>query len=61
LRENTWSNNLHIVRPKIIDRKEDARKELLESENEEEKDFYEMIGDYLLQKRQKEVIEGNLF
>ena len=34
---------------------------VLESENEDEKDFYEMIGDYLLQKRQKEVIEGNLF
>ena len=40
---------------------DDTLQLVLESENEEEKDFYEMIGDYLLQKRQKEVIEGNLF
>ena len=34
---------------------------VLESETEEEKDFYEMVGDYLLQRKQKEVIERNLF
>ena len=34
---------------------------VLESETEEEKDFYEMVGDFLLQKRQKEVVERNLF
>jgi hypothetical protein len=27
----------------------------------EEKDFYEMVGDFLLQRRQKEVVERNLF
>ena len=34
---------------------------VLESETEEEKDFYEMVGDFLLQKRQKDVVERNLF
>ena len=29
---------------------------VLESETEEEKDFYEMVGDFLLQRRQKEVM-----
>ena len=40
---------------------DDTLQLVLESEDEEEKDFYEMIGDYLLQKQQKEVIAGNLF
>ena len=40
---------------------DDTLQLVLESENEEEKDFYEMVGNYLLQKRQKEVVEGNLF
>lgn len=34
---------------------------VLESETEEEKDFYELVGDFLLQRRQKEVVERNLF
>lgn len=29
---------------------------VLESETEEEKDFYEMVGDFLLQKKQREVL-----
>lgn len=33
---------------------------ILESETEEQKDFFEMIGDYILQLRQKEVIERKL-
>ncbi len=32
---------------------------VLESETEEEKDFYEMVGDYLLQKKQREILERN--
>lgn len=32
-----------------------------EAENEEVKQFYVMVGDYLLQKKQKEVIERKLF
>lgn len=40
---------------------DDTLELILESTSEEEKDFYEMLGDYLLQKRQREAIEGNLF
>lgn len=32
---------------------------VLESETEEEKDFYEMVGDFLLQKKQREVLGMN--
>ena len=34
---------------------------VLESEDEEVKDFYEMVGDFLLQLRQREVVAKNLF
>ena len=34
---------------------------VLESEDEEVRDFYEVVGDFLLQKRQKKVVEKNLF
>ena len=40
---------------------EDTLQLILEAETEEEKDFYELIGDYLLQIRQKKVVERNLF
>ena len=40
---------------------EDTLQLVLEAETEEEKDFYELIGDFLLQKKQKQVIERNLF
>lgn len=40
---------------------EDTLQLILEAETEEEKDFYELIGDFLLQKKQKQVIERNLF
>lgn len=40
---------------------EDTLQLILEAETEEEKDFYELIGDYLLQTRQKKVVERNLF
>lgn len=40
---------------------EDTLQLVLEAETEEEKSFYEMIGDFLLQKKQKQVIERNLF
>lgn len=33
----------------------------LEAETEEERAFYEMIGNYLLQAAQKKVIERNMF
>ena len=34
---------------------------VLESEDEDMKDFYELVGDFLLQQRQKTVVEENLF
>lgn len=33
----------------------------LEAETEEAREFYVMVGNYLLQKKQKKVIERNLF
>lgn len=40
---------------------EDTLQLVLEAKTEDEKDFYELIGDFLLQKKQKQVIERNLF
>lgn len=40
---------------------EDTMQLVMESHTEEQKDFFELVGDYLLQKRQQEVIERNLF
>ena len=36
---------------------EDTLQLVLEAETEEQKEFYEMVGDFLLQKKQREVIE----
>ena len=40
---------------------EDTLQLILESDTEEQREFYQMIGDFLLQKKQEEVIERNLF
>ena len=40
---------------------EDTLQLVLEAKNEEEQDFFEMIGNFLLQKKQKQIIERNLF
>lgn len=40
---------------------EDTLQLVLEAETEEQRSFYEMIGDYLLQTEQKKAIKGNLF
>lgn len=40
---------------------EDTLQLVLEAETEEQRDFYEMIGNFLLQRRQRQVIERNLF
>lgn len=40
---------------------EDTLQLVLESTTKDEREFFELIGNYLLQKKQKEVIEGNLF
>ena len=40
---------------------DDTLKLVIESKSEEEKEFYEMIGDFLLQKAQKKAIAENKF
>ena len=40
---------------------DDTMQLILEAPTEDEKDFYEMIGNYLLQKKQKECIANNIF
>ena len=40
---------------------EDTLQLVLEAPTEEEKEFYEMVGNFLLQKKQREVIKKNLF
>lgn len=40
---------------------EDTLQLVLEAETEEEKSFYELVGDFLLQMKQKQAIERNLF
>ncbi len=40
---------------------DDTLQLVLESATEEEKLFYEMVGDYLLQQKQKESIARNVF
>ena len=42
-------------------RPEDTLQLVLEAETEEQRNFYEMVGDFLLQKKQRQVIERNLF
>ncbi len=40
---------------------DDTMQLVLECESEDEKDFYELVGDFLLQKKQKEAIARNVF
>ena len=40
---------------------EDTLQLVLEAESKEEQDFFELIGNFLLQRKQKQVIERNLF
>ena len=40
---------------------EDTLQLVLDAKDDDEKEFFEMLGNYLLQKKQKEVIAGNLF
>lgn len=40
---------------------EDTLQLVLEARTKEERDFFEMVGNFLLQKKQRQVIEGNLF
>ena len=40
---------------------EDTLQRVMEAETEEQRSFYEMIGNYLLQMAQRDVIKGNQF
>ncbi|MDD6193803.1 MAG: hypothetical protein PUB19_02755 [Lachnospiraceae bacterium] len=40
---------------------EDTLQLVMESENKDEKAFFEMVGNFLLQQKQKEVVERKLF
>lgn len=40
---------------------EDTLQLVLKSEDQEEQDFFRMVGNFLLQQKQKQVIERNLF
>lgn len=40
---------------------EDTLQLILEARTQEERDFYVMIGNFLLQNKQRTVVEGNLF
>ena len=42
-------------------RQDDTLQLILEAKTQEERDFYVMVGNFLLQKKQKMVVEGNLF
>lgn len=48
-------NDLKTLQP------EDTLQLIMEAKDEEERDFFEMLGNFLLQQKQKKVIEGNLF
>lgn len=40
---------------------EDTLQLVMESDTEDQKDFYEMVGDFLLQKQQKKIVERKKF
>ena len=40
---------------------EDTLQLVMESENKDEKAFFEMVGNFLLQQKKKEVVERKLF
>ena len=40
---------------------DDTLQLVLEAKSEEEKRFFELLGNFLLQQKQKEIIRGNLF
>ena len=40
---------------------EDTLQLVLEAESEEEQEFFQMVGNFLVQRKQKQVIKRNLF
>ena len=59
IRENIQYGNVYEEIKKL--RPQDTLQLLLEAKTEDEKNFYEMIGDFLLQVKQREVVGRNLF
>ena len=58
--DNNWSYSKIYKEIKKLD-PEDTLQLVLEAKDDEAKDFFELIGDFLLQQKQKSVIKGNLF
>lgn len=42
-------------------KQEDTLQLILEAKTQDERDFFALVGNFLLQKKQKAVVEGNLF
>ena len=59
VRESALFGNIYDEIKKI--RPQDTLQLLLDAKTEDEKTFYEMLGDFLLQVKQREVLERNLF
>lgn len=55
---NKYSN---IFRELKMLQPEDTLQLVLEAKNKEERDFFEMLGNFLLQQKQKQVIDKGLF
>lgn len=51
--------DIYVEIKKLTD--SDTLQLVLESEDDEVKDFYEMVGDFLLQQSQREIVSKNLF
>ena len=59
VRENAQYGNVYEEIKKI--HPQDTLQLLLDAKTEDEKNFYEMLGDFLLQVKQREVLERKLF
>ena len=59
VRENAQYGNVYEEIKKI--HPQDTLQLLLDAKTEDEKTFYEMLGDFLLQVKQREVLEKKLF
>ena len=59
VKENTQYGNVYEEIKKI--RPQDTLQLLLDAKTEDEKSFYEMLGNFLLQVKQREILERKLF
>lgn len=59
VRENTQYGNVYEEIKRI--RPQDTLQLILDAKTEDEKTFYEMLGNFLLQVKQREVLERKLF